>query len=56
MRNIRIEAPTFDGCLDPKVYIDWEGDMDQYFEWFDMSEEWKFKFAKLKFTRQAILY
>ena len=30
--------------------------MDQYFEWFDMSEERKFRFAKLKFTRQARLY
>ena len=38
MRNTRLEAPTFDGCRDPKVYLDWKKGMDQYFEWNDMSE------------------
>ena len=28
LRNIRLEASMFDGNLDPKVYIDWEGEMD----------------------------
>ena len=31
LRNVRLDAPTFDGSLDPKTYIDWEGEMDQYF-------------------------
>ena len=30
--------------------------MDQYFEWYDMTEERKFKFAKLKLVREARLY
>jgi len=30
--------------------------MDQYFEWYAMSEERKFKFAKMKLIRQARLY
>ena len=46
--NIRLDAPTFDGNLDPKVYVDWESDMEQYFEWFEMSKERKFKLAKLR--------
>ena len=29
MRCVRLGALTFDGYLDPKFYIDWEGDMDQ---------------------------
>ena len=28
IRNVRIDAPTFDGSLDPKIYNDWEGDME----------------------------
>ena len=56
MRSVKLEAPTFDGILDPKIYIDWEGEMDQYFDWYDMSEERKCKFAKLKLVRQARLY
>ena len=30
--------------------------MDQYFEWYTMSEERKYKFAKMKLVRQARLY
>ena len=56
IRNIKLDAPTFDGSLNPKVYSDWEGEMDQYFEWYAMSEERKFKFAKMKLIRQARLY
>ena len=51
-----IEAPIFDGSLDPKGYIDWEGEMDQYFEWYEMAETRKYKFAKLRLVRQARLY
>ena len=58
-RSIRSTQPfasTFDGSLDPKMYIDWESDLDQYFEWYEMSEERKFKFAKMKLVRQARLF
>ena len=48
--------PTFDGNPNPKVYYDWEGEMDQYFEQFDMTEEEKFKFAKFNLIRQASQY
>ena len=56
LRNIRLDAPTFEGSLDPKVYVDWEADMDQYFDWYDMSEARRFKFAKIRLVRQARLY
>ena len=56
IKNVRIDAPTFDGSLDPKVYNDWEGDMEQYFNWYEMSEGRKFKFAKTRLVRQARLY
>ena len=56
IKNVRLEAPTFDGILDPKIYIDWEGEMDQYFDWYDMTEERKCKFAKLRLIGQDRLY
>ena len=56
MRYVRLEAPTFDGCLDPKVYLDWEREMEQYFEWHEMTEGRKFRLAKTKLIRQARLY
>ena len=56
LRITRLEAPTFDGDPNPKVYYDWEGEMDQCFERFDMTEKTKFEFARFKLIRQAILY
>ena len=56
IKNIRFDAPTFDGSLDPKVYNDWERDMDQYFDWYEISEGRKYKFVKTKLIRQARLY
>ena len=55
-RNFRSEAPTFDGDFDLKLYIDWEKEMDQFFEEYDMTEEKKCRFAKLKLVCQARLY
>ena len=30
--SIRSEPPSFMGQLDPREYIDWEADIDHYFE------------------------
>ena len=54
-RRIKLEASTFDGKLDPKAYVDWEGEMDQFFKWYDMNEERKCRFTKLKLVHQARL-
>ena len=56
VKSVKIEAPTFDGRIDPKPYSDWESDMDHYFEWYDMSEERRIRFAKMKLVSQARLY
>ena len=56
LRSIKLEAPTFDGSLDPRVYEDWESAMEQYFDWYSMSDRTKFKFAKLRLVHQARLF
>ena len=38
------------------MYIDWKKRMDQYFEWDEMTELRKVKFAKLRLTRYARIY
>ena len=55
-RITRLEAPTFDGDPNPKVYLNWIRDMDQYFEDQLMTEKRKIQFAKSKLIRQARLY
>ena len=56
IRNFRSKAPMFDGNLGPKVYVDWEREIDQLFEGCDLTEEKKCRLAELKLVRQARLY
>jgi len=45
---VKVDAPSFDGRLDPQSYIDWQLAMDCYFRWHDMSEFRKIRFAMMK--------
>ena len=39
LRTVRADSPSFEGSLDPCVYLDWEAGMDRYFEWYDMTDQ-----------------
>ena len=56
MTHIKIEAPTFDGSLDPWVFTDWLRQMEHFFEWYNWAENKKVRFAKMKLTGRALLY
>lgn len=51
-----MDAPSFDGYQDPKEYLDWESGMDYFFEWYDMTESRKIRFAHMKLLGQAKIY
>ena len=34
VRNIKINAPSFDGILKPQLFFDWMKEMDRYFKWY----------------------
>lgn len=36
--------------------MDWLRSMDQYFDWYDMNDARRIRFAKMKLTGQAQLY
>ncbi|GFS42173.1 hypothetical protein Acr_00g0078340 [Actinidia rufa] len=38
---INVEAPTFDGRLDPKAFTNWIREMDHFFEWHNLSDDRK---------------
>ena len=48
LKHIKLEAPTFDGQLDPQVFLDWTANIDHYFNWYNMSDERRIRFAKMK--------
>ena len=32
LRNVRVDAPSFDGTLDPIKFLDWLSEIEDYFE------------------------
>ena len=45
IKSVKVDAPFFDGRLNPQGYIDWQLVMKRYFRWHDMSETRKISFA-----------
>lgn len=56
MKSVRVDAPTFDGHLDPRVFLDWVAGMDHYFKLYDTLKDPRVRFTKMKLVRQAKLY
>ncbi|CAL2258890.1 unnamed protein product [Prunus armeniaca] len=56
MRSVKVDAPNFDGELNPKALLDWLATIDHYFEWHDMSEARRVRFTKIKLVGQAGLF
>ncbi|KAK8933568.1 hypothetical protein KSP39_PZI015465 [Platanthera zijinensis] len=56
IRRIRIEVPTFDGHQDPGAFSDWLREMEHYFDWYEMSDERKVRFARMKLVGSAMNY
>lgn len=54
--NIKLDAPTFDGCLDPRVFTQWIRDMDCFLAWYGVPENRRVQFASLKLTGTAQLF
>ena len=53
MKGVKVEAPTFDGCLHPWVFIDWLRQMEHFFEWYNWAENKKVQFVKMKLIGRA---
>jgi len=47
LQNIKLEAPAFDGQLDPQNFLDWTWGIDHYFEWHNTSDERRIWFSKM---------
>jgi len=52
----KIEAPTFDGRHDPWIFDMWIRDMDRFFEWYNLSDNRKVRFAEIKLIGEAKTY
>jgi len=52
----KIEAFTFDNHHDPWAFYMWILDFDQFFEWHNLSDNRRVRFAKIMFIGEAQLY
>ena len=52
----KIEAPTFDGCLDPWVFTNWLRQMDKFFDYYHWVENKRVRYAKMKLIGGADLF
>ncbi|KAL4627579.1 hypothetical protein ACB092_05G175600 [Castanea dentata] len=56
MSKERIEAPTFDGCLDLWVFTDWLRQMEKFFDYYHWAENRKVRYARMKLIGRADLF
>ncbi|MQL91057.1 hypothetical protein Taro_023661 [Colocasia esculenta] len=56
IQNARIEAPSFDGSLEPQDYLDWEARMNRYFDWLGMLDPRRGFFAKTMLRGRVLTY
>jgi len=52
----KIEASTFEGRHDPLIFDMWIHDMDQFFEWHNLSDNKRVRFAKMILISEVQLY
>ena len=52
----KIEAPTFDGCLDLWVFTDWLRQMDKFFDYYHWAENKRVRYARMKLIGRADLF
>ncbi|XP_028755921.1 uncharacterized protein LOC114715291 [Neltuma alba] len=55
-KRVKVEAPDFDGRLDVNAFLDWLATMDDYFEWYNMSDIQRVRFTKMKLVGSARKY
>lgn len=52
-KKVKIDVPDFDGRFDATNFIDWVSAIEEYFDWYDMTNERRVRFAKMKLVNLA---
>ena len=52
----KIEAPTYNGYLDPWVFTNWLRQMDKFFDYYHWAENKKMRYARMKLIIRAELF
>ena len=52
----KVIAPEFDGRMDPNAFFDWLVTIEEYFDWYEMTNSKRVRFVKRKLTNSAKMY
>ena len=52
-RKVKVDVPSFDGKIDATTFSDWIIAMEDYFDWYEMSDIERVRFAKMKLIGPA---
>jgi len=52
-RKVKVDVPSFDGKIDAATFSDWIVAMEDYFNWYEMSDIERVRFAKMKLVGPA---
>ena len=55
-KKVKVSAPEFDGIMDPNVFSDLLVAIEKYFDWYEMIDSERARFAKMKLTNSAKMY
>ena len=49
-KKVKVSAPKFDGRMDPNAFSNWLVVIEEYFDWYEMIDSERVRFAKMKLT------
>ena len=52
-KKVKVSAPEFDGRIDPNAFSDWLVAVEEYFDWYEMIDSERVRFAKMKLTNST---
>nr|XP_024931657.2 uncharacterized protein LOC107422641 [Ziziphus jujuba var. spinosa] len=55
-KRVKIEVPDFEGKVNPTEFADWLSSIEEYFDWYDMDDDRRVKFAKMKLVGLAKIW
>ncbi|KAG5557605.1 hypothetical protein RHGRI_007755 [Rhododendron griersonianum] len=55
-KMIKMEVPDFEGKVNPTLFHDWLASIEEYFDWYDMADDRRVRFAKMKLVGLAKIW
>ena len=55
-KKVKVSAPKFDGRMDPNAFSYWLVAIEEFFDWYAMTNSERIRFAKMKLTNSAKMY